>query len=169
MSNLLTSPSILRLRRIHGLEHATINLLAQRIQGVSLAGHSDPGGFWLLGDVPTAAVQQAVNEALARMKKGERQLAIAPLCGTNIVTIGTLTGLAGMIALWDAPRRLRDKLDRLPAVVMLTTLAAFVALPLGVLMQQHVTTCGEPGDLQVTTIARSEQNGIVSHRVAIRP
>lgn len=168
MPNLLTSPSVLHLRRVHGLEHATINLLVQRIQGISLAGHSDLGGFWLLGDVPTASVQQAVNDALARMKQGERQLAIAPLCGTNVVTIGTLTGLAGMLALWDAPRRLRDKLDRIPTVIMLTTLAVFAALPLGVLMQQHVTTSGEPGDLQVASIRRNEQNGIVSHRVAIR-
>jgi hypothetical protein len=162
-----TFPSVLRLRRIHGLEHATINLLAQRIQGISLAGHSDPGGFWLLGNVPTGSVQSAVDDALTRMKQGQRQLAIAPFCGTNMVAIGTLTGLAGIFAMWDAPQRLRDKLDRIPLAILLATLASIAALPLGTLMQQHVTTSGEPGDIQVASITRSEQNGVISHRVAI--
>jgi hypothetical protein len=168
MPNLLSLPSILRLRRIHGLEHATINLLVQRIQGVSLAGHSDPGGFWLLGDVPTGSIQSAVDDALVRMKQGQRQLAIAPFCGTNMVAIGTLTGLAGVLVMWDSPRRLRDKLDRIPLVILLTTLAAIAALPLGTLMQQYVTTSGEPGDLAVASITRSDQNCVVSHRVNIK-
>jgi hypothetical protein len=167
MPNPLTLPSISRLRRIHGLEHATINLLTQRIQGISLAGHSDPGGFWLLGNVPTGSVQSAVEDALTRMKQGQRQLAIAPFCGTNMVAIGTLTGLAGVLTMWDSPRRLRDKLDRIPLAILFATLASIAALPLGTLMQQYVTTSGEPGDLKVASITRSDQNGVISHRVTI--
>lgn len=168
MPSILTSPSILRLRRIHGLEHATINLLVQRIQGLSLAGHSDPNGFWLLGEVSTTTVKQAVEDALSRLRQGEHRLAIAPMCGTNVVTIGVLSGLAGVLSMWDSPRRLRDKLDRIPTAITLATLAVFLALPLGVLLQQHITTEGDPGELQVTEITRSKQNGIVAHRVTVR-
>ncbi len=165
---ILNSPSIALLRRIHGLEHATINILAQRFPGIPLAGHSNPSGFWLLGEVSTESVQSAIDEALQRLRAGEKRLAIAPMCGTNVVTIGALSGLAGMLTMWDSPKRLRDKLDRLPLAMSLATLAVFVALPLGVLMQEHVTTSGEPGDLQVAAVTRLDQGGMTAHRVTVR-
>jgi hypothetical protein len=168
LQTILENPTVSLVRRIHGLEHATINILSQRRPGIPMAGHSDPSGFWLIGDLPTEAVNSAVSEALARLQSGEKRLAIAPMCGTNIVTIGTLAGLAGALVMWDAPRRLRDKLDRIPLAISMATLATFLALPLGVFLQERVTTSGVPGALQVTEIRRIPQGGMTAHRVTVR-
>jgi hypothetical protein len=44
-------PVISRVQRNHGLEHATLHILSQRYPKQSLSGHSDTGGFWIIGDV----------------------------------------------------------------------------------------------------------------------
>ena len=77
-----------------------------------MAGHSTAAGFRLMGEIPTEAVQSAVEEALRRLQAGESKLAVHPNCGTNFVTAGTLSGLAAaflvccrritVAALWTA-------------------------------------------------------------------
>jgi len=157
-----------RIRRNHGLEHATINILSQRYPGLPLAGHSNADGFWLLGDIPTEAVQTAVEDALRRMKSGESHLAIAPFCGTNLVTAGMLSGLAGAMVMWGAGPRWRDRLDRLPLAMAFATLALLVGFPLGTWLQARLTTSAQPGDLQVIEILRTRQGQMVAHRVTTR-
>ena len=55
-TRLLGIPAVDRTRRNHGLEHATITILSQRIRGVSLVGRSTPNGFHLYGNVSTDAL-----------------------------------------------------------------------------------------------------------------
>src|SRR5690554_1973752 len=115
--SLLNQASFSRLRRNHGLEHATIHVLSRMRPQVATAGHSDPGGFWLLGELDTSNVQEATEEALARLRAGERGLAIHPNCGTNLVTASLSSALAGAVALGTA-RNDRERLDRLPLAVL---------------------------------------------------
>ena len=86
--SLLNAPTISRIRRNHALEHATLHILAQRFPGKPMAGHSNPRGFWILGDVPTEEIKSAVESALARLRAGESHLALHPNCGTNIAVAG---------------------------------------------------------------------------------
>lgn len=165
---LLDMPFLSRIRRNHGLEHASLHILSERFPGISLAGHSDTGGFWLLGNVPTAEVQSAVEEALRRLRAGERRLAIHPNCGTNFVTSGTLAGLAAGLAMFGAGRRLRDKVERLPLAASFATLALIAAQPLGLLLQETITTSGEPGALEVVEIIPSRNGRLDVHRVVTR-
>ncbi len=97
-----------RLQRNHGLEHATLHMLAERHPHLSLAGHSDMGGFWILGNVETEDLRAAVNEALTRMQQGEHELSIHPNCGTNFVATGALAGLAAWTGMLGAGRSTRD-------------------------------------------------------------
>lgn len=161
---LLDSPHFSRLRRNHGLEHATIHVLSRMRPKVATAGHSDPGGFWLLGELDTADVQQATQEALARLRAGERELAIHPNCGTNLVTASLASGLAGAVAIGTA-RDDRERLERLPLAVLFSMAALLLARPLGTRIQQLVTTSGEPGDLQVAEIRRIQRGRLSAHRV----
>src|SRR5512144_1708270 len=91
--NVLDSPILSRIRRNHGLEHATINVLTEIFPYRNLAGYSYPGGFFIVGDVPTEHLREAATEALSRMNNGERQLAIHPNCGTNYAVAGFVSGL----------------------------------------------------------------------------
>ena len=159
---------ISRVRRNHGLEHATIHLLSRQYPNTFLAGHSDPEGFWLIGNVPTAAVESAVQEALERLRGGERRLAIHPGCGTNYLVSGGLAALAGALAMLGVGKRWRDKADRLPLAVMLGTVALMFSQPLGYLLQERVTTDGDPGALEIVEIIPTRQGRFTAHRVLTR-
>lgn len=157
-----------RIRRNHGLEHATLHLLARRFPRRPMAGYSDVGGFWLLGDIPTEDVMITAQEALARMQKGERTLALHPNCGTNFLTAGLLAGTAAFAAMIGAPRAFKDRLERLPLAATLGVLAMILAQPLGLLLQEHVTTSGEPGELRIREVRLMSSGKLPVHRVTTR-
>lgn len=164
----LKHPFVLRIRRNHGLEHATLHMLTQRYPRQSFGGHSDAGGFWLLGNVSTDDVQTAVEEALQRMKAGEHNLAVSPNCGTNMVVAGVLAGLAAFVGMFGAGRRFRDKLERLPLVISMTMMALILAQPLGNFLQARVTTSGYPETLEVVEIFPARLGWAKAHRVLTR-
>jgi hypothetical protein len=130
--------AISRTRRNHAVEHATIHLLNRRFPTLHLVGWSSPFSFYIYGHVPAKAVQSAVHEALARLRQGETHLAIHPRCGTNVVTAGVLVGLTAFLAM--LPGDDRDRRTRLPLVVLLSTVAVLLAQPLGLAVQQRITT-----------------------------
>jgi len=163
--SLVNIPWLSRVRRNHGLEHATLHVLSKRFSGKNLAGHSDSKGFWLLGDVTTENVEAAVQEALQRMKAGEENLAVHPNCGTNFATAGTMAGLAGATAMFGVGPRKRDKLDRMALAATLATLALMFAQPVGLFIQKYFTTSGVPGSLEVVEIIPSRRGKIKAHRV----
>ncbi len=163
--SLVNTPWFSRIRRNHGLEHATLHVLAERFSGKSLAGHSDTKGFWLIGDLQTEDVETAVQEALDRMKAGEKNLAVHPNCGTNFATAGTMAGVAGAAAMFGVGPRKRDKLDRLALAATLATLALIVAQPAGLFLQKYFTTSGEPGTLKVVEIILTKRGKLKAHRV----
>lgn len=165
MSSLLDHPMISRIRRNHGLEHATIHVLSGRQPHRNLAGHSDTGGFWILGDVDTEELADAVTEALARMQAGEHHLAVHPNCGTNFVTYGFAAGAGAFLALAGSGNRFRDRLERLPMAILFATIALILAQPLGYRIQQQVTTLGKPGDLQIVEVIKSMRGRMMAHRV----
>jgi uncharacterized protein YqhQ len=165
LGSVLEYPVISRVRRNHGLEHATLHILSQRHPKLPLAGHSDTRGFWVLGEVSTEDVTSAVQEAMQRMQAGEHNLAVHPNCGTNFVTSGVLASLAAFVAMFGAGRRLRDRLERLPLAASLATIALIVSQPLGLRLQERVTTSGELAGLQVVQITPSRRGRMQAHRV----
>lgn len=163
--NLLEQPAISRVRRNHGLEHATIHILSKRFSKRPIAGHSDTGGFWLLGEFETEAVADAVTEALDRMRSGEHGLAVHPNCGTNFVTYGLAAGFASFLALFGVGSRFRDKLERLPLMALFATVALIYAQPLGFRIQERITTSGEPGNMRIVEVLKNNRGRMTAHRV----
>jgi len=161
-------PIVSRVQRNHGLEHATLHILSQRYPKRNLAGHSDTGGFWIIGDVSIEDVYESVEEGLERLQKGEKQLAVHSNCGTNFVTSGVLAGLAAGIAMLGVGKKTRDKLERLPFAMFFATLALIFSQPLGMILQEKVTTSAEPGNLQVIEIAVARKGRMKAHRVTTR-
>lgn len=169
LDSVLDYGPISRVRRNHGLEHATIHVLSRQFPKTSIAGHSDTGGFWLFGDLETGQVEAGVRHALARLRAGEHDLAIHPNCGTNFVTSGAAAGLAAAFAMWGAGRRnRRETFGRLPLAVAFATFALILAQPLGFTFQKAVTTSGHPGDLEVVAVTVSQRGGMKAHRVTTR-
>lgn len=164
MTSLLELPLIGSTRKNHALEHATLHVLAAKYPDRMMGGHSNPTGFFIVGDVPLEAVADASTEALRRLRAGETQLAIHPGCGTNLAT----SALVGATLGWFIMRGARSnagRLMRLPVALMLATAGVLFSRPLGPILQQQITTDANPGALQVTDVRASMRGRITAHRV----
>jgi len=167
-SLLLDSSRLQRIRRNHGLEHATIHVLTEKNPRRSIAGHSDSGGFWLFGNLTIEETKTAVEEALHRLRAGERQLAVHPNCGTNIAVSGAAAGLFGALSMAGAGNKRGALFERLPLAILLSTVALIVTRPLGMRLQEKVTTTGDPGSLEILEIRQSQRGNLIMHRVETR-
>ena len=164
---ILDTPLFSRIRRNHGLEHATINILTQRFPYRRLAGYSIPGGFFILGEIPTEDLREAVVTALVRMNNGERHLAIHEHCGTNYVASGFIAGMLAWLGMAGAKSK-RDMVERLPVVIALATLGFIASQPLGSALQQRVTTSGDPLGLSIVDVFPIQFGKFSLHRVVTR-
>lgn len=156
---------ISRTRRNHGLEHATLNLLARSHPGISFAGHSDGSGFWILGNISSEELTQTIETALNKLQAGQSNLAIHKNCGTNLLVSGFAAGLAGIVGLIGVGNKTRDKVERIPLVTLLSVMALILARPLGPIIQREITVNADPGDLKITRISRHAINGLPAHRI----
>lgn len=164
MNNILHAPLISETRRNHALEHAAIHILSARFPRRNMGGHSNPTGFFIIGDLPTEDVRSAVHEALGRLQNGEASLAIHPGCGTNYVVTGGLAALLALLGM-SGTKNIRQRLERFPLLMVLAVLAFLVAPPLGNALQKQVTTEANPGTLTVLEIYPVSKN---VHRVVTR-
>jgi hypothetical protein len=153
-----------RLRQHHGIEHATVTLLSRRLPGTFVAARSDLQGFILYGNVDTLTLRATVEEALDRLRQGERQLAVHPNCGTNLVVSGLLSGSA---AWFLSSGHKRPWWDRLPGAILGATLALMIAPPLARWAQENITTSPEIADLGVGDVVKLDRGPITQHRVVI--
>jgi hypothetical protein len=158
---------VLRLRRNHALEHATLNTLSESGKHGMLAGYSDPGGFWIVGSVDIENLQQAVDKALERLQGGDAPLAISPHCGTNFAIAGIFAGALAWLAMLGVGRSWQRRLERLPLVIALATLGFMAARPIGPMLQEHITTLASPGKMQIRGIDAYQRGKLTAHRVLV--
>jgi hypothetical protein len=164
---ILDIPALSRIRRNHGLEHATINILLQRFPYRRMAGYSFPGGFFILGNIPTADLREAVIQALSRMNNGEHHLAIHEHCGTNYVASGFVAGLLAWLGMAGAKSK-RDRVERLPIVISLVSLGFILSQPLGPAIQKRITTSGDPQGLSIVDVFPVRLGRFLLHRVVTK-
>ena len=147
-------------RENHALEHATIVLLSKRFPEARLSGISFAAGFFVFGDVPTEAIRPMAEQALARLRGGEPEMAIHERCGTNLAVAGMLTGLSAMTV-----ARLRKPYNNYNNVVLATTAALVLSRPLGLLVQRYVTTRTPGSEMKVMGVKPLTFLGAPAHFV----
>lgn len=151
-------------RRNHALEHATIAVLLSKLGvAIRLAGRSTPSGFVIMGNIPTEALKEATQEGLRRLQAGEEDLAISPLCGTNLAVGGILAGAAATLALGR-----KGRWEGLPNAILAAMMALLVAQPLGRLAQRHLTTSTALAGVTVKGITRKSSGHRTIHTVEVR-
>ena len=155
-------PIISTIRRNHGLEHATIHVLTARHPRLSMVGHATLDGFNLYGEVETTQVETAANEALARIRAGESRLVIHPNCGTNFATAGMVAGLAAWVASMG-----RGTANKLPRMMLASTVGLLFAMPLGLSVQEHITTSSDVGAAAILGVTRGRRGNLAMHSVKI--
>jgi hypothetical protein len=148
---ILNLPTYLATRRNHAVEHATLHILARKYNDKNLAGHSNPTGFFLFGEIAMDDIRNAINEAMTRLRAGESELAIHPGCGTNIATSMVLPATFAFLPM----QRARSNFWRFLLIPFALGLAVFgyiLSKPLGPWLQRNITTEANLGKLQIMEI-----------------
>ncbi|HOT93261.1 MAG TPA: DUF6391 domain-containing protein [Anaerolineae bacterium] len=158
---------ITRTRRNHALEHATLNLLSRAYPGAQAIGVSGPRGFTIFTSLTAEEVVPAVMEALKRLKAGEHGLRVHKNCGTNLVVTATLTTSATLVGI-RGQSTFRQRLERLPHLILLNVIALLVAPPLAEWIQAHITTDPNVDTLEIASVFTDHQNGLQRIRVHMR-
>ncbi len=137
-----------KVRRNHGLEHATVTLLLAREGPMRVIGRAGTDGFYIYAKVSTEKLREYADEALVRLQGGEERLAVTPLCGTNIAVAGTLTGLASFVAISTG----RTPLNGLMRAITASTLAVVAAQPVGRWVQKYYTTSPDLAGYRIVSV-----------------
>jgi len=161
----LDIPFFRRIRQNHALEHATIHILSRAPYRPRLIAHSDWDGFAIYGPIDTETVASAVQEALARLQAGESQLAVHPRCGTNIAMGGVLAGIASIFTLSG---RYKSNWGRFWRALLGILGALILAKPLGLAVQERITTCPDLHDIYIEEIRRVERGNLILHKIRVR-
>ena len=164
---ILDLPLILETRRNHALEHATLHVLSVKYPKQHLAGHSNPTGFFILGNVPTEDVTTAASQALRLLRHGERDLAIHDGCGTNIATTVLVAGTLAWFVLRGS-RSILGRLLRMPFALGSALVGVAISRPLGPWLQAKVTTEAEVGNIEILEVKRVGRGLISAHRIITR-
>ncbi|MCK9487296.1 MAG: DUF6391 domain-containing protein [Dehalococcoidia bacterium] len=137
-------------RRNHALEHATVAVLFARKGPQRLAGRASGNGFFILGNVDPVLLQSCADEALIRLQRGESNLAVSPMCGTNLAVTGAVCATFTMASL--ARNRDKGARQRFGDAVSASTMGALAAQPLGRIVQEKITTRPDLDRTQITHI-----------------
>lgn len=166
-NSILDLPFVGQTRRNHALEHATLHVLAAMHPGKTMGGHSNPTGYFIVGDLPAEDVRAAAAEALRRLQAGESDLAIHPGCGTNLATSMLLGAAFGSFVMRGA-RSTWGRMLRLPFALAFALLGLAISRPLGPMLQQKITTDARVGDLKLVDVRESAKGRFTAHRVMTR-
>lgn len=151
------------MRQNHALEHATITLLFVRLEGkIQIVGRTSLTGFYLYGDIPTDAVEEAVSKALRRLQEGEGSLAVSPMCGTNLVVAGLAAGIASTIA--GKGHRGLSKFNR---IIQASIAAMLISQPLGRFAQKHLTTTTDLDNVSIAQITKKGKGKRTRHKIEL--
>jgi hypothetical protein len=156
-----------RIRRNHALEHATIHVLSSQNPKTSIVGRSDSRGFILYSHLSRKTIEESVVLALDRLRAGEKQLAVHPNCGTNLLTSGVLSGAAAYFSIQGSDDR-HGKFERLPLAIASAVMGLIIAQPLGMRIQKHLTTDPVPGSLEILSVEQLRHGIRKLYRVRTR-
>ena len=134
------------LRRNHALEHATIVVMMEREPGRKLNGFSTDDGFFVQGVRSLDEVDSAAREALRRLRRGQKRLAIHRNCGTTIVAANLLTAVLFLASLGVG---IYMGWSLYLMVVGSVVAALLLRVPLSLLLQRFVTTDADLSNAEV--------------------
>jgi glutathione S-transferase len=159
----MSNDFITALRQNHALEHAAIAVLISKL-GLHqrMVGQATTTGFYIYGNVPTEAIQEAATEGLARLQRGESELAVSPFCGTNISVAGIMAGIACLLALGG-----KNRGRRLPLAILAATWAIIAARPIGRIAQKYLTTSADLTGIRIKRITRRGTGTRILHKIEI--
>ncbi len=143
-----------RTRRTHSCEHATVNVLEGWYgPQPAVGGVATKDGFYVWGaeGFDPGALIRAAQSGLARMKNGERDLALHPRCGTSLMAARLVFAIVFLALLFAVGGFTLSG-------VLIALLASWAfGRPLGMLAQRYFTTSSEVGALHISEVRWTDQ------------
>jgi len=165
-ANLLDKlPFVGATRRNHSLEHATLQVLAEKFHNLRMSGVSFARGFYLNVDLPTDIVTRAALEAEKRLKAGESQLAVHPHCGTNLVVPATVAASFAWLTWLITQRRKQPGWVQVSLAALVAVPAFFLARPLGPIVQQKIMTSADIGETSIRQVVSMRYGNTFFHKI----
>jgi len=137
-----------RTRQNHGIEHGTVTVLLEQGVRPPIAGLATPWGFVIYAGVPVEKIQSAVAEALGGLQEGNRELAVSPFCGTNLLVGFLIAGLATALIM----RKREGQLRRLLMVAGAIALSTVLRRPIGNELQRRFTTLADVDNVEIANV-----------------
>ncbi|AZR72963.1 hypothetical protein BBF96_05875 [Anoxybacter fermentans] len=126
-----------RLRKNHGLEHATVNVLEEYLGLQNLAGYATNDGFYILNSPDPHLVEKAARVGLERLKRGEKDLVIHRRCGTSMVVANLTSAIIFLFLLF------KTGMFNIFYVLIAISIANVISPFLSVWVQKVATTSSE--------------------------
>ena len=96
-------------------------------------------------------------------------MAINANCCTNYAVPGVLAALAAWIVMIVPGKPdFKNKLERLPFLMLLVTLILILSRPLAALVQEKITTDPNPGNMKVVSIMIYSRGGKYIQQIRVR-
>lgn len=152
------------LKKNHGLEHATINVLEDHYGYSQLAGYADENGFYIIGAQDLTEVELAAREGQERLRAGENGLTIHERCGTTLTAANLLSAIifigilfwSGYFSIWS--------------MLLAMLIANFIGPTLGDFLQKKVTTSADVANIYIVgaDFSKSKQPFQPGRRIYVR-
>lgn len=137
-----------RVRQNHALEHATVNVIEEKIGRTNLSGYAVKDGFKLYGTVELSPefIFQAAQLGLARLKSGEHSLVVHQRCGTSLLMTNFMFAL--LIIATFVGMKFFNIFYFIAALIAINLLAK----PLGRFTQKYITTSADVRNITITEL-----------------
>lgn len=140
------------LKKNHGLEHATINVLEEHYGYRQLAGYADENGFYIIGAQDLTEVELAAREGQERLESGENELTIHDRCGTTLTAANLISAVIFIIILfWTG-------YFSIWSMLLAMLIANFIGPTVGDILQNKVTTSAKVEDINIIGADYSPSN-----------
>ena len=150
-----------RARQNHAIEHATITTLLAGGAHPPLAGNSTPRGFFIYGKVSKEEVAAAAEAALQLLQEGDRELAVSPYCGTNLIVGALIAGAISGVLMGRTSGRFKS----MPVMGIAILGSTLLSRPLGNAVQRRFTTLAHVDDVEIVGIRTVRLGSFMVHRV----
>ena len=147
-----------KLKKNHGLEHATINILEKEYGYTKLAGYAEENGFYIMGVNNTAYVEEAAKKGLELMKKGKNNLAIHKRCGTSMTVANFISAVIFLLLLFTSGYF--SLLNMIIAILIANLIGPY----LGQLIQQKFTTTSQVKEMEIKNSYFSQTNSLFNQQ-----
>ena len=150
-----------KLRKNHGLEHATINILEKEYGYNDLAGYAEEDGFYIMGVNNTVYVEEAARKGLRLMQKGKEELAIHKRCGTSMTVANFLSAIIFLSLLFSSGHF--SILNMIIAIIIANLVGPYI----GQIVQRKFTTTSKVKEMEIKKSYFSESGSFFNQPVKI--